>query len=68
MKCIYVTTFFTDVSQQEVYILDVLTDAHADTLLLSLTIYISRRGCPKQISTDNGPVFALSKVHLFAAK
>ena len=49
-------------------ILDVLTDAHADTLLLSLTIYISRRGCPKQISTDNGPVFALSKVHLFAAK
>ena len=28
-------------------VLDVVTDAHADTLLLSLTQYISRRGCPK---------------------
>ena len=30
-------------------VLDVVTDAHADTLLLSLTRYISRRGCPKQV-------------------
>ena len=28
-------------------VLDVVTDAHVDTLLLSLTQYISRRGCPK---------------------
>ena len=49
-------------------VLDVVTDAHAGTLLLSLTRYISRRGCPKQVLTDNGPAFASSKAQLFAAQ
>ena len=49
-------------------VLDVVTDAHADTLFLSLTRYISRRGRPKQVLTDNGPVFASSKAQLFAAQ
>ena len=44
------------------------TDAHADILLLRLTRYISRRGCPRQILTDNGPVFASNKAQLFAAQ
>ena len=49
-------------------VLDVVTDAHAGTLLLNLTQYISCRGCPKQILTDNGPVSASSKVQLFRAQ
>ena len=49
-------------------VLDVVTDAHADTLLLSLTRYISCRGCPKQVLTNNGPVFAPIKLQLFAAQ
>ena len=35
-------------------VLDVIADAHSDTLLLSLTRYISGRGCPKHILTDSG--------------
>ena len=48
-------------------VLDVVTDSHADTLLRSLTQYISRRVCLKQVLTDNGPAFASSKPQLFAA-
>ena len=49
-------------------VLDVLTGDHADALLFSLARYISHRGCTEQILTVKGPVFALSKVQLFAAK
>ena len=49
-------------------VLDVVTDPHADTLLLSLTRHISCFGCPKKVLTDNGPAFASSKVQLFAAQ
>ena len=48
-------------------VLDVVTDAHADTLLLSLTWYISCRGCPKQVLTDNGPTFASSKAQFISS-
>ena len=49
-------------------VLDVVIDAPAGTWLLSLTWYISCWDWPKQVLTDNGPVFALNKVQLFAAR
>ena len=49
-----------------VVVLDVVTDAHEDTLLSNLTEYTSRGDCPKQISTENRPVFASGKAQLLA--
>ena len=40
-------------AMKRVAVLNVVTDAHVDILLLSLTRYISHRGCPKQVLTDS---------------
>ena len=45
-----------------VAVLDVVTDARQT---VKLTGYISPRGCPNQILTDNKPVFASNKALLF---
>jgi len=38
-------------------IIDLVPDANAESFILSLSRFISRRGCPKQILSDNGSVF-----------
>ena len=47
---------------------DAITDAHADTLLLSLTQYISHRVCQKQILPNNGPAFVSNKAGICSTK